>query len=84
MMFWPFYNENISIGMWAYCIVERKAGDAIAYFSGLSSIMDMARVLIVVLFAWRALSRDFFLKVVRPTDPAWGWLEHIINMIYSQ
>lgn len=75
MMFWPFYNENISVGLWAYGALEGKSGDAIAYFSSFGAIVDMAWILIVVLFAWRTLSRDFFLKVVRPVDPAWGWLE---------
>lgn len=75
LMFWPFYNENISVGMWAYGAQEGKLGDSLAYFSGLGSIVDMAWILIIMLFAWRVLSREFFIKVVKPADPAWGWLE---------
>ena len=75
MLLWPFYTGNISIGMWAYSAVEGKHGDAIAYYSGLGFVMDMTWLLIVAVFAWRVLSSEYFRTVVRPADPAWGWLE---------
>ena len=80
MIFWPLYNHTISIGMWAYGAVEGKHGDAIAYYGSLAFVMDVTWLLIVVLFAWRVLSRDFFLTVVRPADSAWGWLERKLRM----
>lgn len=80
MMFWPFYNENISVGMWAYGSIEGPLGDAIAYYSSLGFAMDMGWVLIVVLFAWRALSKEFFIKMVRPVDGTWGWMERKFRM----
>ena len=75
MMFWPFYNGNISFGMWAYGAGEGKYGDAIAYYGGPGFLMDSVWLVIVVLFAWRVLSSEYFRTVVRPADPAWGWLE---------
>ena len=80
MMLWPFYNENISIGVWAYGAGEGKLGDAIAYYSSLGFVMDVAWVLIVVVFAWRVLSSEYFGNVVRPADPVWGWLGRKLAM----
>ncbi|MEE8362817.1 MAG: metal-dependent hydrolase [Dehalococcoidia bacterium] len=80
MLFWPFYNENISIGMWEYAAGEGKLGDAIAYYGSLGFAMDAFWAAIVVLFAWRVLSADYFTAVVRPADPAWGWLERRLHV----
>jgi membrane-bound metal-dependent hydrolase YbcI (DUF457 family) len=75
MMFWPFYNGNIRLGVWAYGAGEGKYGDTIAYYSSLGFVVDVTWLLIVVLFAWRVLSSEYFRTVVRPADPAWGWFE---------
>lgn len=80
MMFWPFYNENISIGAWAYGAGEGKLGDAMAYYSCLGFVVDAIWVLIVVLFAWRVLSEEFFRQYVVPVDPAWGWIQRKFHM----
>ena len=80
MMFWPFYNGLIRVGMWAYGAGEGKLGDATAYYSSLGFVMDAAWILIVVVFAWRVLSREYFLTTVRPVDPVWGWLERKVMM----
>ena len=80
MMFWPFYNKNLSIGAWAYGAGEGKHGDAIAYYSGLSFFMDFIWLLIVVLFAWRVLSSEYFHTIVQPSDPAWGWIKRKFRM----
>lgn len=80
MMFWPFYNENISIGAWAYGAVEGKHGDAIAYYSCLGFVMDTFWIAVVGLFAWQTLSKEYFETVVVPADPAWGWLQRKFHM----
>ena len=82
MLLWPLYNENISVGMWKYGAGERKLGDAIAYYSSLGFLMDAIWVLIVLLFAWRVLSSEYFHAVVRPADPFWIWLEDRFAMPY--
>lgn len=78
MLFWPFFNENLSFGMWAYGAGEGKHGDAIAYYGSLGFAMDALWAVIVVVFAWRVLSAQYFRTVVRPADPVWGWLERTI------
>ncbi len=80
MLFWPFYNGNISVGAWAYGAEEGKFGDAIAYFSSLGFVMDTVVLALVVIFAWRVLSRRYFLSVVKPADPAWGLMERKLRM----
>jgi len=80
MLLWPFYNENLSIGMWAYGAGEGKYGDAVAYYSSLGFVMDAFWAVMVFAFAWRALSREYFETVVRPADPAWGWLKRRLAM----
>lgn len=80
MLFWPFYNGNIAVGAWAYGAEEGKFGDAIAYYSSLGFAMDVGVLLLVLIFAWRVLSSDYFLKVVKPADPAWGLMERNLRM----
>ncbi len=80
MLFWPFYNGNIAVGMWAYSAEQGKFGDAIAYFSSLGFLMDTGVLLLVIVFAWRVLSNEYFMTVVRPTDPAWDFLERRLRM----
>jgi len=75
MMFWPFYFRNISVGMYRYSALGGKLNDAIAYYSSLGFAVDVTSLLVVVFFAWRVLSSEYFRTVVRPADPAWGWLE---------
>ena len=75
MLFWPFYNDNISIGMWAYGAIVGKNSDAIAYYSSPGFLMDATWAIIVIVFAWQALSGDYFRNIVKPADPAWGWIE---------
>lgn len=80
LLFWPFYRENIKIGIWAYGAGEGKLGDAIAYYSSLGLVMDAIWIVIVVLFAWQVLSAEYFRAVVRPADPAWDWLQQKFAM----
>jgi len=80
LLLWPLYNENISIGMWAYGVVAGKNGDAIAFYSSLGFVMDAAWAVIVITFARQALSGEYFRTVVRPSDPAWGWMSRKFSM----
>lgn len=80
MLFWPFYSGNIAVGMWAYGAEEGKFGDAIAYYSSPGFLMDFGALMLAVVFAWRVLSRPYFLSVVRPADPAWGFMERRLRM----
>lgn len=80
MVLWPFSFDNFSIGMWAYGAGEGKHGDAIAYYSSPGFIMDATVLLLVIFFAWRALSSEFFWTHVEPADPAWGWIQRRFTM----
>ncbi len=80
MLFWPFYNDNIFIGIWKYGFLEGKHGDAIAYYGSLGFVMDFAWLSIVAIFAWRVLSNEFFYNVVWPADPAWDWFKYRLHI----
>ncbi len=82
MLFWPFYNENVAVGLWRYSATEGKLRDAYAYYSSLGFIVDVAWILIVVIFAWRVLSSDYFRQIIRPADPFWGWVERKFSVPY--
>lgn len=70
MLFFPFTTHNFSLGTWAYAAQVGKHRDAAAYFGSLGFVMDVAWLLIVVVFARRVLTRGYFRSVVRPADPA--------------
>lgn len=80
MLLWPFSFQNFSIGMWAYGAGEGKLGDAIAYYGSPGFLMDMAALTLVVVFAWRVLSSDYFFSVVKPADPAWDLMARKLRM----
>ena len=80
MMLWPLYNGNFSIGMWAYGAGEGKLGDAAAYYSSPGFLMDFGALTLVVIFAWRVLSSEYFFKVVKPADPAWDLMARKLRM----
>lgn len=79
MLFFPFTTQKYTVGMWAYASQQGKFGDADAYYSSLGGVWD-AFWLVVVLFGWRALTRDFFFTRVVPADPVWGWLRRRFRM----
>jgi hypothetical protein len=60
MLLWPFYNGNITIGMWAYGAGEGKLGDVIAYYSSPVFLMDAGVLILVLAFAWCVLSSEYF------------------------
>ena len=80
MLLWPFYNGNVTIGMWAYGAGEGKLGNAIAYYSSPGFLMDVGVLTLVIVFAWRALSSDYFFSVVKPSDPAWNFMARKLGM----
>ncbi len=75
MLFWPFWWKNISFGAWKYGAGQGKFGDAIAYYSSLGFAMDLLALVLLLVFAWRTLSRDWFETMVRPVDGAWDWIQ---------
>ncbi len=72
VLFWPFWNENITIGAWAYAGQTGRYTDAGAYFSGLGFAFEAIWV-VYGLLAWRILTRAYFRETIVPADPFWGW-----------
>ena len=52
------------------------------FYSSLGFLMDAIWLVIVVVFAWRVLSSEYYRTVVRPADPAWNWLQDRFAMPY--
>lgn len=73
MLLFPFTTQGYTAGMWAYAAQQGKFGDADAYYSSLGGVWDLFW-LVVVLFGWRVLTREFFFRRIVPADPVWGWL----------
>ena len=75
MLLFPFSTHNFSIGTWAYGAQVGKYHDAAAYFSSPGFLMDVAWLAILLVFARRVLTREYFDTVVRSADErAWSWL----------
>lgn len=75
MPFFPFSAEPVTISMWKHAAGEGRYGDAAAYYSSLGLAWDLFWLVVVVLFARRALRSDYFRQTVLAADPrAWGWL----------
>jgi membrane-bound metal-dependent hydrolase YbcI (DUF457 family) len=70
MLLFPFTTHNFSIGTWAYGAQVGKHEDAAAYFSSLGFGMDALWLLILVIYARKVLTRDYFTEVIRPADQA--------------
>ncbi len=73
MLFFPFTTQHYTVGMWAYAAQQGKFGDADAYYSSLGGVWDTFW-LVIVLFGWKALTREFFFTRIVADDPVWGWL----------
>lgn len=76
MLLFPFSVENWTVETWAYAatIDGGKYLDAAAYYSSLGLVMDLFW-LVVVLFSWRVLTREYWRTSVVPADPHfWSWL----------
>lgn len=71
MLLWPFWNENISTGIWAYAAEVGRYDDAGAYYSSLGVVMDAAW-LVIALLHFEVFRSRYFWRVVVPADP-WVW-----------
>lgn len=67
LLFWPFYNENISTGLWAYAATVGRYDDAAAYYSSLGFVMDAAW-LVIVLLHFNVFREKYFWDVVVQAD----------------
>lgn len=86
LLFFPFYNENISTGLWRYAATVGRYDDAAAYYSSLGLVMD-AGWFILALFHWRVFTLGYFRTVVVPADGVWRLLarripEHALFVFY--
>ena len=81
MLFFPFSLETISSGMWKHAGYTGRYGDAAAYYSSPGGLWDTFWLLVVLLFARKTLSREYFRTVIVPADPrAWAWLHRTFRL----
>ena len=76
MLLFPFSTLNWTTETWAYAATKSggKYLDAAAYYSSLGLMMDLFW-LVVVLFSWRVLTREYWRTQIVPADPhIWSWL----------
>ena len=76
MLLFPFTTLNWTMETWAYAATKDggKYLDAAAYYSSLGLVMDLFW-LVVVLFSWRVLTREYWRTQIVPADPhIWSWL----------
>jgi len=76
MLLFPFSTLNWTTETWAYAATKGggKYLDAAAYYSSLGLAMDLFW-LVVVLFSWRVLTREYWRTEIVPADPhIWSWL----------
>ena len=69
MLFFPFTTHSFSLRTWAYAAQVGKHVDAAAYFSSLGFAMDVLWFVILVVFAREVLTRRYFVRVIRASDP---------------
>jgi hypothetical protein len=72
MLFFPFSQAKIDLGLWAYAGQTDRLTDAAAYHSGLGFVWDGVWVL-YGLFAWRVFTHTYFRETIAPADPFWRW-----------
>ena len=78
LLFWPFFNENISTGLWAYAATVGRYDDAGAYYSSLGLVMDAAW-LVIVLAHFEVFRERYFWNVVVKADPrAWAKIGQVL------
>jgi len=86
MLFFPLSLDRVSLGAWQYAGQTGRYVDAAAYYSGLGWVWDGVWV-VVALFSWRVITRDYFYNVVAAADGTWGWLlrripEEVVISLY--
>ena len=75
MMLFPLLTLSFTSQTWAYAatIDGGKYLDAAAYYSSLGLVMDLLW-LVVVLFSWRVLTREYWRTQIVPADArVWAW-----------
>ena len=75
MLLFPLLTLNFTSQTWAYAatVDGGKYLDAAAYYSSLGLVMDLFW-LVVVLFSWRVLTREYWrTNVVPPDARTWAW-----------
>lgn len=81
MPFFPFSTEPVTISMWKHAAAEGRYGDAAAYYSSLGGMWDLFWLVVVLVFARRVLTRDYFRTVIVPADPhVWAWLNRKLHL----
>ena len=81
MIFFPFSLEPVTISMWKHAAAEGAYGDAAAYYSSLGGVWDVFWLVMVLIFARRALAPSYFREVVIPADPkVWNWLHRRLHI----
>ena len=63
MLLWPFWNENISTGIWAYAAEVGRYDDAGAYYSSLGVVMD-ALWLVIALAHFEVFRERYFWNTI--------------------
>jgi hypothetical protein len=75
MPFFPFSTEPVTISMWKHAAAQGRYGDASAYYSSLGGVWDLFWFVVLIVFARKTLSRDYFERFVVAGDPkVWGWI----------
>jgi hypothetical protein len=66
MLFFP-WTIHVHLDAWAYAGQTGRMTDAAAYFSGLGGMWDAVWI-VYGLYSWRVLTRDYFDRIIYPTD----------------
>lgn len=80
MVLFPLLRLNFTTQTWAYAatVDGGKYLDAAAYYSSLGLVMDLFW-LVVVLFSWRVLTREYWRTQIVPADArVWAWFAQFL------
>jgi membrane-bound metal-dependent hydrolase YbcI (DUF457 family) len=80
VLLFPYSWTNFTVQTWSYAATVEggKYLDAAAYYSSLGFVMDLFW-LVVVLFSWRCLTRDYWrTEIVPPDARIWARLAQIL------
>lgn len=84
MPFFPFSTANVSVGMWKHTAGVGRLGDGAAYYSSLGGVWDLFWLAMVVLFARKVLTDEYFRRVVLPADEkVWSWLQRRLRLTHN-
>ena len=81
MPFFPFSLEPVTINMWKHAAAEGRYGDAAAYYSSLGGLWDAFWLVVVLVFARKALAPSYFRSTIIPADPkVWSWFHRRLRL----